>query len=460
MIRNTSVFVCQQCSYETGKWLGKCPECGSWNSMVETVTKKSNSGKTSNSGKIGGNTKTFRLSDITSSATKRISTQISELDRVLGGGIVSGQVALIAGEPGIGKSTLLLQLADSLSTSHSSPSTVLYVSGEESVNQIKIRADRLGVKSKNITLAETTDVDGILETVNNGRSMVGSERAHNSQLTTHNLFVIVDSIQTMQTSDLSGMAGSVGQVRECAYRLVRMAKETGIPVFIVGHVTKQGSVAGPSVLMHIVDTVLWFEGDKTTNLRILRSVKNRFGATDEVGIFSMEDKGLMGIDTTEKLFLTQSAKAIAGCCRALIMEGTRPIMVEIQSLVVANKSGFTKHIAQGIDPKKLELLIAVLQRRCNLKLWENDIFVNVAGGINLKNDPSVDLAVCLSIASAYFDKSLPKNFAGVGEVGLLGDVRSVKMQEKREKEAKRLGFEILGGKDNLFLNQIIRELLK
>lgn len=460
MVKFSSKYICQQCSYESPRWMGKCPECGNWNSFVETVVEKSNSGKTGNSSKTGRNTQTFRLSEIKSSETKRIKTGISELDRVLGGGIVVGQVVLIAGEPGIGKSTILLQLANSLSSDARTSTTVLYVSGEESISQTKIRADRLEIKSKNLILMETTDVDEIIQTVNSKQWAVSSEKTQNPNLISHNLFLIVDSIQTMQTMDLSGMAGSVGQVRECTYRLVRMAKESGIPVFIVGHVTKQGSVAGPSVLMHIVDSVLWFEGDKTTNLRILRAVKNRFGPTDEVGIFSMEEKGLVGIDAIDKLFLTQSSRAIAGCCRASIMEGTRPIMVEIQSLVVANKSGFVKRIAQGIDPRKIELLIAVLQRRCNIPLWESDVFVNVAGGINIKNDPSVDLAVCLSIVSAYFDKALPKNMAAIGEVGLLGDVRAVKMQDKRERETKRLGFDSLVGKDNLFLNQIIKELLK
>lgn len=406
------------------------------------------------------------LTSVSSKQTKRISTKISELDRVLGGGLVAGQVVLIAGEPGIGKSTILLQLSEKLNN-------VLYVSGEESVSQIKIRADRLGVGSKSIQIMEETDVDSIIDTAQSllaaelitGKKKNKTVQQFNNSKTAQQFnssaVLIVDSIQTMRTSDLSGMAGSVGQVRECASRLVRLAKTKNIPVFVVGHITKQGSIAGPSVLMHIVDTVLWFEGDKTSTLRILRAVKNRFGPTDEVGIFSMEEKGLMSKRNPEKLFLTTGGKSVAGSVVASIMRGTRPMLVEIQSLIVPTKLAYPRRIAQGIDSKRIELLLAVLQRRCGLPLYKYDCFVNVAGGIAIKNDPSVDLAICLSIASAYYDKPLPKGALAVGEVGLLGDVRKVVAQEKRIKEARRLGYKnIISNKEARYLNQTIKRYLK
>lgn len=436
--------------------------------MVETVvSRKGTSSRISSAGRAGGreiSSKPIALSSVNRISTKRVSTRISELDRVLGGGLVSGQVVLIAGEPGIGKSTLLLQVADKLSdyglrTSarkkkavDGRPSTVVYVSGEESVTQIKVRADRLGVKKKTIQIMEETDIDSVIDLVENQKSL-----PTNYHLPTT---IIVDSIQTMRTSDLSGMAGSVGQVRECAYRLVRLAKSQNIPTFIVGHVTKEGSVAGPAVLAHLVDTVLWFEGDKSLTLRILRAMKNRFGPTDEVGIFSMEDKGLISMSNPEKLFLTKGQKAVAGSVVSSVMRGTRPILVEVQSLVVSTKLAFARCIAQGFDPKRLEMLLAVLTRRCGLPMYKYDCFVNIAGGISVKNDPSVDLAVCLSIASAYFDKPLSKNTIAVGEVGLLGDVREVIAQDKRIKEARRLGYRnTISSKESKYLQGAIKKYL-
>src|SRR4030043_830393 len=290
MAKSYAKYICQQCGYETTGWLGKCPECGSWDSFVETLVSNIKAGGEKNSGH--SLTKPVSLASISAKSTLRISTKIAELDRVLGGGLVSGQVVLIAGEPGIGKSTLLLQLADKVGN-------FLYISGEESTTQIKIRADRLGIKNVSIQVLEETDIDAIVDIVSafKGGSLKG---------------VVVDSIQTMATSDLSGMAGSVGEGRETAFRLVRFAKEKNVPVFIVGHVTKEGTVAGPSVLMHIVDTVLWFEGDKSLTLRLLRAVKNRFGPTDEVGVFSMENKGLISLDSPEKVFLTKDNKSVSG----------------------------------------------------------------------------------------------------------------------------------------------------
>jgi DNA repair protein RadA/Sms len=333
----------------------------------------------------------------------------------LGGGLAPGQVVLIAGEPGIGKSTLLLQLADKLGKA-------LYVSGEESAAQLKIRADRLGVKSKTISFLEETDTDVIIEAVEAPS------------------VIIVDSIQTLYINDLTGLPGSIGQVRECASRLLHLAKQKSIPLFMVGHVTKEGTVAGPAVLAHIVDTVLWFEGEKTLSLRLLRAVKNRFGPTDEVGIFSMEDRGLIGQINAEKLFITQKGKTgIPGSVVSSILNGSRPMLVEIQSLVVPTKMAFPKRAAQGIDSRRLEMLLAVLIRRASLPLYEYDVFVNVAGGITVR-EPACDLAVCLSIASSFFDKPLPARLVAVGEVGLLGEIREVVAQEKRVKEARRVGF--------------------
>jgi DNA repair protein RadA/Sms len=432
-----SKYVCQQCGYESTGWLGKCPECGTWNSLVETVTEV---GSKSQSGRLRKNatasqSKIQKLSEIKSGATKRLSTKISELDRVLGGGLVPGQVVLIAGEPGIGKSTLLLQLSNNLGN-------VLYVCGEESVNQIKVRADRLGIRKANIDLLESTDVDSVVDSIDNPTA------------------IIVDSIQTMTTSDLSGMAGSVGQVRECAFRLLKAAKEKNIPLFLVGHVTKEGTVAGPAVLAHIVDTVLWFEGDKTLTTRVLRAVKNRFGPTDEVGVFEMQDKGLMPVADLEKAFLEKGVKNVSGSVVTSVMQGTRPLLVEIQALIVPTKLAIPRRVAQGIDSRRLELLLAVLTRRCGLPVYDYDVFVNVAGGLKI-TEPASDLAICLAVASSYYDKPINNKTIAVGEVGLLGEVREVVAQDKRLKEARRLGFsEEISSKTDKFLQSALKKFVK
>ena len=440
-----SKYVCQQCGYESTGWLGKCPECGTWNSLVETVVETSRS--QSKPVKTGSNRKPISLNSIPRNKTVRISTKISELDRVLGGGLVSGQVVLVAGEPGMGKSTLLLQLSDSLSTSHQSPATVLYVCGEESANQIAIRAKRLGVTSKNIQLLENTDVDSVVD------SLITN---HQSPITA----VIVDSIQTMTTSDLSGMAGSVGQVRECAFRLLKAAKQKGCPLFLVGHVTKEGTVAGPAVLAHIVDTVLWFEGDKTLTTRVLRAVKNRFGPTDEVGVFEMMDAGLKPVADLEKAFLEKGIKNVSGSVVTSVMQGTRPLLVEIQALVVPTKLAIPRRVAQGIDSRRLELLLAVLTRRCGLPMYDSDVFVNVAGGLKV-TEPASDLAICLAVASSYFDKPISGKTIAVGEVGLLGEIREVVAQDKRLKEAKRMGFTVgISSREVKFVGQAIKQLFR
>jgi len=445
MVKSLSKFVCQSCGHEESRWFGKCSSCGTWNTAVETVIQS----KT----KSGLNTRPnsqppITLSEISAAKTQRTSTKIPELDRVLGGGIVPGQVILISGEPGIGKSTLLLQVSDSMNGA-------LYMSGEESANQIAVRAQRLGIKNKNIEILEETDIDNIIASANNPQLTT-----YNSQPTTNYPLLIIDSIQTMQTSDLTGTAGSVGQVRECAFRITRFAKQSGVPVVIIGHITKIGTMAGPSTLAHIVDTVLSFEGEKTLNLRLLRANKNRFGATDEVGVFEMTDKGLQSLTNADKIFLTHGKKQIPGSCVSSILQGSRPLLVEVQALVVPNKSGFSKKIAQGIPQPRLELLTAILIRRCGLPLYEHDIFVNIAGGIKAA-EPSIDLAVCLAIASAYFDKPIPPKTIAVGEVGLLGDIREVVAQEKRIKEAKRLGFSnVLSNSHHQYLSSLMPLLKK
>ncbi|MFZ5933021.1 MAG: LAGLIDADG family homing endonuclease [Patescibacteria group bacterium] len=332
-------------------------------------------------------------------------------------------------------STLLLELADKIGNT-------LYVSGEESVGQIKVRADRLKVKSKTLKLLEETDTDKVVGAIDNPS------------------LIVVDSIQTMATEDLSGFAGSVGQVRESAFRLLKKAKEINTPLFLVGHVTKEGTVAGPAVLAHIVDTLLWFEGDKSLTLRVLRAVKNRFGPTDEVGIFEMEDRGLIPVSNSEKIFLTKAKKEVPGSVVTSILQGTRPILVEIQSLVVPTKMAFPRRVAQGIDLRRLELLLAVLIRRCGLPIHEYDVFVNVAGGIKV-TEPGADLAISLSIASSFFEKPIPKNLFCLGEVGLLGEVREVVAEEKRVKEARRLGFsQALTQKEIKYLGEAVKKLLR
>ncbi len=434
MAKTHSKYVCQQCGYETTGWMGKCPSCDTWNSLVETVVEET---KTSRSQRLTGKLTPKNLSQVKISKNPRNSTKISELDRVLGGGVVGGQVILLAGEPGIGKSTILLQLSEKLGK-------VLYVSGEESASQVAIRASRLGINSKKIDFLESTDIDQV----------IGAGESNEPTA------FIIDSIQTMTTSDLSGLPGSVGQVRECAFRLVRFAKSKNIPVFIVGHVTKEGSVAGPAVLAHIVDTVLWFEGDKTLTLRLLRAYKNRFGPTDEVGIFTMDESGLNSATNVDKLFLSGGKKAVAGSVVTAILEGTRPIMVEIQSLVVPSKLPFPKRVSQGFDQKRLELLLAILQRRAGLPIYDFDVYINVVGGVTIK-DPGADLAVCLSIASAYFDKTLPEKLTAVGEIDLLGEVREATQQERRIKETKRLGYQIVASnKETKYLSQAIKRYLQ
>lgn len=417
-------FVCQECGYDSPQWLGKCPECGQWNSLKEiSHFAKASRDRQAFSGN-NGNFEPKRLSEIKFEKKQRLLTGYSELDGVLGGGIVKGSVVLLAGDPGIGKSTLLLQIALKMSEAKD---TVLYISGEESEEQIKLRADRIKGSFKadsNLLLVSATNTDLICEVIQK----------------TNPSLVIVDSIQTMESENVAGFSGAMGQVRYAAFQFIKLAKTKGIPVIMVGHVTKEGMVAGPMVLSHMVDTVLFLEGEKFTRTRILRSLKNRFGPVDEVGIFAMEEEGIKELNNAEQIFLSKDGdSSTTGSILSVTMEGTRAFLIEIQALVVLSKIPIPRRVASGIDYKRLELLLAVLQKHCSLPLSGMDVFVNVAGGIKL-SDPAVDLSICLAILSSYKNIKLSRK-VGIGEVGLLGELRKVSSLEKRIKEAKKLGFE-------------------
>jgi DNA repair protein RadA/Sms len=445
-------FVCQQCGAEFSQWFGRCPNCQKWNTLVETRVKERESKRVKGlpTGKREREVELISLDKIRELELKRISTKIEELDRVLGEGIVPGSVTLLAGDPGIGKSTLLLQAASRVVSQ--ARGSVLYVSGEESPQQIKIRAKRLGIQEKNLLFLNETNVDTITETIENiGASENQGKRAENKRSVrrfsgslspiNHSSvsLVIIDSIQTLWTSDLTGTAGSVGQIRETARRLLDLAKANQLPVFLVGHVTKQGAIAGPMVLAHMVDTVLLLEGERYQALRILRSIKNRFGPTDEVGVFTMTDKGMEEVTNPSKLFLAERRTKTPGSVVTVLMEGTRPLLVEIQALTVPTQLAMPRRVASGVDWNRLQLLIAVLSRRAGLPLGNFDVFVNVAGGIKV-NEPGADLAIALAIASAFADKPVHPQSVVVGEVGLLGELRPVAQLEKRLKETRRLGF--------------------
>ena len=417
MPKSSTQYVCQQCGAATPKWQGQCPQCGTWNSLVETAVMPAKGRSAS-----GRSVKTpIKLSQIKGKTLARIKTGIGELDRVLGGGIVPGSVILLAGEPGIGKSTLITQLCLKIVRES------IYVCGEESPEQIKLRIDRINWKGPTLPLSflPETDTDSAIASVVN--------------LTPAPTLIIVDSIQTMYTADLTGMAGSVGQIRESAYRWQRLAKEQGLTVILVGHVTKEGAIAGPKVLEHLVDTVLYLEGDKNHQFRILRSQKNRFGSVDEVGVFLMTDKGLTEVANPSDVFLEERQTNVAGSAVAVVMEGTRPMLVEIQALVIPSQLAIPRRVASGIDMRRLQLLVAVLSKRLKLPLGTYDVYVNVAGGLNLK-EPAADLAVCLAIASSFRNKAVGPKTAVFGEVGLLGEVRRVGFADKRIKEAKKLGY--------------------
>ena len=405
-----SVFFCGECGYESTKWLGKCPACGSWNTMLEQ--KKISSVPSINNLTYAH---AIPLADVTTTASGRVSSGIGELDRVLGGGIVPGSVTLLGGDPGIGKSTLLMQTAAELTKQ----GTVLYVTGEESASQLKLRAERLGVGGDMLILAEN-DLSAIESEVDRVKPA----------------YVMIDSIQTMYSADCSGTNGSTSQIRE-ATSLITMAKRTGAATFIVGHVTKDGAIAGPRILEHMVDTVLYFEGDRQDSFRLLRSVKNRFGSTDEIGVFEMRSTGMAEISDPSTLFITGTD--LPGCAVTCAMEGTRPMMVEVQALLSTSPFSNPRRMAAGLDNNRLVLLLAVLEKKAGLRFYDKDVYTNVVGGIRL-DERACDLAVAMCIAGAGADIALPPRTAILGELSLTGEVRPVNRLDKRIQECARLGF--------------------
>ena len=406
-----SVFFCGECGYESTKWLGKCPACGSWNTMLEQ--KKISSAPSINNLTYAH---AIPLADVTTTASGRVSSGIGELDRVLGGGIVPGSVTLLGGDPGIGKSTLLMQTAAELTKQ----GTVLYVTGEESASQLKLRAERLGVGGDMLILAEN-DLSAIESEVDRVKPA----------------YVMIDSIQTMYSADCSGTNGSISQIREATSLITRMAKRTGAATFIVGHVTKDGAIAGPRILEHMVDTVLYFEGDRQDSFRLLRSVKNRFGSTDEIGVFEMRSTGMAEISDPSTLFITGTD--LPGCAVTCAMEGTRPMMVEVQALLSTSPFSNPRRMAAGLDNNRLVLLLAVLEKKAGLRFYDKDVYTNVVGGIRL-DERACDLAVAMCIAGAGADIALPPRTAILGELSLTGEVRPVNRLDKRIQECARLGF--------------------
>ena len=444
-MKATTNYVCEVCGYDSPAFMGKCPECGTWNSLREIKIQNSNSSsssKISNSNSVNRNLTPMSLSDVKFEEKDRFQTNFTELDGVLGGGIVPGSVILLAGDPGIGKSTLLLQLA--LNLSKGVNNKILYISGEESEQQIKLRANRLTkAKNENLLLLSISNTDAIVDVINQVKPKL----------------VVIDSIQTMESENLTGLSGSVGQVRYAAMEFIKSAKSQNIPIIIVGHVTKEGMVAGPMVLSHMVDTVLFLEGEKFTQVRILRSLKNRFGPVDEVGIFSMTGEGMNEVKNPEQVFLGDNRITGPGSVLTATLEGSRSFLVEIQALAVYSKFPMPRRVASGIDSKRMELLLAVLQKHAKLPIETMDIYVNVAGGLKL-SDPGADLGICLAIFSSLRNLPIPKT-VGIAEVGLLGELRPASDFAKRAKEAKKLGFTNILGTDKFrSLTEVLQKLSK
>ena len=411
-----NVFFCQECGYESSKWVGQCPACKAWNTMVEEIVDK----KSSVTHRQITEVQVAKLNDVQSSSEKRMDTHIEELNRVLGGGIVPGSLVLVGGDPGIGKSTLLLQTCKSLSDQKIA---VLYISGEESLQQIKMRADRIGIFSDEMTLLCETNLDLIQGVFEERKPQV----------------VVFDSIQTMFRENVNSAPGSVSQVREATSVLMRLAKEQGIAIFVVGHVTKEGTVAGPRVLEHMVDTVLYFEGDRYASYRILRAVKNRFGSTNEIGVFEMCQSGLREVPNPSEYMLDGKPKNASGSIVVCTMEGTRPLLVEIQALVCHSAFGMPRRTAAGVDYNRVNLLMAVLEKNVGVRLADQDAYINIAGGMKV-SEPATDLGLVLAIISSFRNRPIAEDMICFGEVGLSGEVRSVNMVEQRIAEAHKLGF--------------------
>jgi len=426
MPKTYTKYICQQCGYESAKYLGRCPDCNAWNSLVETVeqsaaaTRASGAGLRATGGLSGIYTQPTPLPEVRAIAHQRISTGIGEMDRVLGGGLVPGSVVLIGGEPGIGKSTLLLQAAGNIAESSG---VVLYITAEESAEQVKIRAERLGITSGRLHLYPESDLDTIAEAINGIKPAL----------------VIVDSIQTIASEQLTSVPGSISQVRDGANRLHRIAKNLHIPIFIIGHVTKEGSVAGPRALEHIVDAVLYLEGERFHTYRLLRGAKNRFGATHEVGVFEMQGEGMIEIPNPSAVFLNERGPRSTGAAVVISMEGTRPLLVEVQALTSTTAFGTPRVTTTGVDHNRLVMLLAVLTKRVGLLLYNHDVYVNVVGGFSL-DEPGIDLGVAAAVASSFKERQIPPDVALIGEVGLSGEVRSVSRVALRVREAAKLGF--------------------
>lgn len=417
MSKTKSAFFCQNCGNEAPKWLGKCPSCQEWNTFVEELIDKNPKNTLPFSADIKS-AKPLLIQDVTQEKEERIVIHDTELNTVLGGGIVPGSIVLLGGDPGIGKSTLLLQLAISESLK------VLYVSGEESDKQIRMRADRLGLKNDSCYLLTETNLNSILTYAND----------------IHPDIVIIDSIQTLFTATIESSPGSISQVRECTAQLLRYAKQTGVPVFLIGHITKDGSIAGPKVLEHMVDTVLQFEGDRNHIYRLLRAIKNRFGSTNELGIYEMFGAGLRPVDNPSEILVTNYDQALSGISIATSIEGLRPLLVEVQSLVSTAAYGTPQRSSTGFDSKRLNMLLAVLEKRCGFKLGAKDVFLNIAGGIKV-DDPAIDLAVAMAVLSSNADLPIPKTTTFAAEIGLSGEIRPVNRLEQRISEAEKLGYE-------------------
>lgn len=411
MAKNRTLFVCQECGHNSAKWLGRCPGCNSWNSLVEEVV--ADTKKTSVRTREPLLLATMPVSD-----TYRFSSGIAEFDRVLGGGIIPGSLVLLGGDPGIGKSTLLLQMADLLGNQGK---RVLYLSGEESAQQLKMRADRMGMKGSNVFVLNESNLD----LINDYLKQIDPD------------LVVVDSIQTVYVPDIGSIPGSVSQLREAAARFMELAKSTDRPFFLVGHVTKEGSLAGPKILEHIVDTVIYFEGDTNNFYRILRAVKNRYGSVNEIGVMEMTGKGLLEVDNPSRIFMGDRAR-LPGSVVVATFEGTRSILVEVEALVAASGYGYPRRMASGIDSNRLALIAAVLEKRAGLALSNKDIYLKVAGGATLK-DPATDLGIALAIASSYWEREVPNGSVVIGELGLSGEIRPVPYLEVRLREAEKLG---------------------
>ena len=418
--KSKTVYVCSNCSYETPKWLGRCPECGEWSTLEEEIREAAPVGKSKSAFLSGSRSVTsFSLSDIRPDNELRYKTGMKELDRVLGGGIVKGSLVLLSGDPGIGKSTILLQICQQLGKSLK----ILYVSGEESYNQIKLRADRLKVNSENLSVLCETDTQAICEHI----------KATLPEL------VIIDSIQTMNFTELNSSPGCVTQVRESSNLFMRTAKSLSIPIIMVGHVNKDGNIAGPKVLEHIVDAVLYFEGERNLSFRILRAVKNRFGSTNEIGVFEMYDSGLKEVQNPSEMLISGRPKNTPGSCVACVMEGTRPLLAEIQGLVCSTSFGNPRRISNGFDFNRLNMLIAVLEKRGGYYFNNCDAYINIVGGMKL-DEPALDLTIAMALVSSLKDYALRDDVLAFGEIGLAGEIRGVSHCEQRIKEASRLGF--------------------